>query len=132
VSDIWDIARSVVAVAAFFLSVITLFLTRRDQNQAAQKSALASVEEKLTSDIGALKDLVEERRSSTEGSIGELKTEIATITEALRHLPTVRDIDTLQSTISSVGNALAELKGAQGGIARQVELMNSFLMGNGK
>lgn len=127
----WEIARSIAAVLSLLLSMAALFWARRDKQTEAQKTALSDLENKLSEDVEALKELVEARRTSTDISIASIKSEMATLGEGIKHLPTSRDIDMLQNSISTVAQAVSHQRGALESNTRMVERMNQFLMEKG-
>ncbi|MGQ0621342.1 MAG: hypothetical protein ACT4QA_22155, partial [Panacagrimonas sp.] len=118
--DNWEIVRSLAAVLAVLMSMVALRVSRSDKSADAQKAALARVENQLTGDVEALRHL-----------IGNINIQMSAFEEAFKHIPTSRDFDLLQNSISDVSQAVARQQGALEANTRMVERMNSFLMERG-
>lgn len=127
----WEIARSLAAVLSLLISFAALFWARRDKQSEVQKAALSTLENKVSEDVEALKGLVELRRTASDSSFAQINREMGVLSEAIKHLPTVRDIDLLQNSMSVIAQAVAKQEGALESNTRMVERMNSFLMEKG-
>lgn len=123
-----DFVRNLIAAFTLCVSLLALVFSRRD----SQKSALDRIETNLGAKIKALEMLGNERHEAVGGRLGNIDTKLAAIEESMRHVPTSRDIDTLQNLISSVNASVAELKGSLDRTNTTVDRINQFLMENGR
>ncbi len=120
-----------VSVLALLVSITALILARRDKQSEAQKNALARIEQTLGTRIESIERLGNERHGTNVESLNQIQQNMAKVNEALRHIPTARDLDGLQHAIGSLGNVVSELKGSQEANNRMVDRMNQFLMERG-
>lgn len=127
----WEVVRAVATVLALLLSCAAFVFARRDRNSDAQKAAIARVENKFAGDIEALKEVVENRRVTTDRTLSEIHGDISTFREAIKHMPTVRDIDLLQNSLSELASAISKQQGTLESNTRMTERMNNYLMERG-
>ncbi|MCX7071196.1 MAG: DUF2730 family protein [Gammaproteobacteria bacterium] len=113
----WEIAITLISGAAFLVA----WFGRRDK---AHKKAVEEVSQDL-----AKKTLNEAARySELRHEIADVQARISVVEENIKHLPTANDLHSLQNAIGQLAAGIGRLEGAQQGVIRQVDLMNSYLM----
>lgn len=149
----WEIVRSIAAILAVILSLTALLVARSDKSREAAQNALSSMEKKFNEKVdnvsvvshGALtrvehnlskridesNTLGQTRFDAMNGQLQTLSTRFAGLDEALKSIPTHRDLDVIQNAIANMGNSLSKQQGALEANTRMVERMNQFLMEKG-
>lgn len=105
-ADPWDIARSVAAVLSLIISMIALVLARRDKSGETERRTLERMD--------------------------GLSMRLTSLEEAVKGMPSHRDIDVLQNSIALVGQRVAKLEGSIEANTRMCERINQYLLEGGK
>lgn len=113
----WEMAVTLISLAAFFVS----WFGRRDK---VQQEAVKQV----ASDLAQKVEDENEHYTALRHEISDMQARMGIVEENIKHLPTAGDLRSLQSAISQLSNGIGKLEGAQQGLTRQVDLMNSYLM----
>jgi hypothetical protein len=113
----WEILTGLLAAAAFVFSWYA-------RNSHAQKASL----EQLQSDTDRRFERIER-----DGNMRHTEnlTRLTGLEEAMKHMPTNRDLDHLSQALALNSNVVSEIKGGLASNTRMVERMNQYLMERG-
>jgi septal ring factor EnvC (AmiA/AmiB activator) len=113
----WDIGVTLISVAAF---LVAWFGRRDEAHKKAVEAVAQDLEQKTQNEANHYSELRHE--------IADVQARISVVEENIKHLPTANDLHSLQNAISQLSAGIGKLEGAQHGLIRQVDLMNSYLM----
>lgn len=131
-----------ISALALVISAASLFFGRKDKSTAvveslkkelsdSQRNSLNRIESTLQAKVASLEALGTERHTTNSNALTEIREKVARVDEMIKQIPNHRDIDALQTSITSLTSQVSKLEGALEANTRMTERINEFLMHRG-